>query len=394
MLPAYPNPLPNIADALDAWIRADLEQIRYEYFVCLLICTGAVFVGLVCEVGEIWHDVVSFFRRDRIAQEYAAAPALIRKERQPSHRVKMWAAIGWLLIVIGVGGEGVFDGLVSWADSTLQTFNTILLTATQKEAGSAAESAKIAHNEALAATLEANAAKDVAGKAKTEARGAEATAQGAAGMANATKRELTSEHEKRMQLEKTLAPRVIEIIGTPVGSTVDVLKPFASMSVIIESIPDWEARRAAANVRGVMEAAGLSIESDEVLERNMPDGVTIELYDPASLPAETQQERFAMYDEWDRVNHVTEEIVAFFKANDWEASEYRFEPMFAPKERDLAKNEIRVRVGFKPAPYFKPDFILKSDNPDQAKRVAEIRKQIEYIKRELLKAPGLSHPPK
>jgi hypothetical protein len=177
MSPAYPNPLPKIVEILDAAIRADLESLRYEYFVGLLICTGAVFAGLVCEVGEIWHDVIGFFNRRQFAHEYESTPALFRKEREPSHGVKMWTAVGWLLIVIGVGGEGVFDGLVSWADSTLQTFNNILLGATQKEAGDAAKSAKIAHDESTAATTEADAAKLSAGEALARAHSAEQSLQ-------------------------------------------------------------------------------------------------------------------------------------------------------------------------------------------------------------------------
>jgi hypothetical protein len=188
MAPAYPNPLPTIVEVLDAAIRADLESLRYEYFIGLLICTGAVFAGLVCEVGEIWHDAIGFFKRHQFAQEYEATPAQDRKERQPSHSVKMWTAVGWLLIVIGVGGEGVFDGLVSWADSTLQTFNNILLEAAQKEAGSAAKSAKTAREESTTARTEADAGKLSAGEALKRARAAEhslAKAEADAGKAQA-----------------------------------------------------------------------------------------------------------------------------------------------------------------------------------------------------------------
>lgn len=133
MPPPYSNPLPRIIEALDAAIRTDFESARYEYFVCLLISTGVLFAGLVCEVGEIWYDVIGFFKRRQFEDEYEATPAVFRREREPSHRVKMWAAVGWLLIVIGVGGEGVLEGFVSWADSILQTFNNTLLADTQRQ---------------------------------------------------------------------------------------------------------------------------------------------------------------------------------------------------------------------------------------------------------------------
>jgi hypothetical protein len=156
------NPLPEIVKVLDAAIRRDSENLRNGYFFGLLLCTGMVFVGLVLEVGEISHDIVGFFKRHKIEWEYAATPALIRREREPSHRVKLWAAVGWLLIVIGVGGEGFFEGFVSWTDSILQAFNNVLLEAAQKEAddavlGAATANIRVAETRQRAAKLEKEA---------------------------------------------------------------------------------------------------------------------------------------------------------------------------------------------------------------------------------------------
>lgn len=213
-LPPLPNPTPHLVEVLDAAVRTDLENLRYAYFVKLLIFTALVFVGLVFEVGEILHDVVGFIRRHKIEAEYEATPALFRREHEPSHRVKMFAAVGWLLIVIGVGGEGVFEGFVSWADSTLQTFNNILLADTQRTSGAANERAAAAFERAAktekdAARLEAEAAASLAASksAQAETKKYESLIAQANEHAAEANRIAESERLARVELEKQLSPR-------------------------------------------------------------------------------------------------------------------------------------------------------------------------------------------
>lgn len=130
-----------------------LTHERGIYFGILLAMTLAVLVGLVLEYWEISHET----RR---------AVSLCRKERPKEREIRPWktivGSIGWVLIVLGVGGEFVFEELVNWKDGQLQTINEKMLGDTRDAAGRAEASA---HN----ATGDAAQAKIDAGKAKTKA---------------------------------------------------------------------------------------------------------------------------------------------------------------------------------------------------------------------------------
>jgi len=106
----------SLITALDELVRSDFLSLRDSYFDWLLISTGVVVMGVVLEELGEW---------DAIARRCG----------------KKITKIGWLLIIAGVIGEGVFEGLVAKADGLAQTFNTSLLTAAQKEAGFAIERA-------------------------------------------------------------------------------------------------------------------------------------------------------------------------------------------------------------------------------------------------------------
>jgi hypothetical protein len=69
---------------------------------------------------------------------------------------KKLARLGWLLVIVGVLGEGLFEAATSWTDGLLQGFSNTLLAITTEQARSAAMSAKIAHQEADAVKLDAD----------------------------------------------------------------------------------------------------------------------------------------------------------------------------------------------------------------------------------------------
>lgn len=123
------------AQALDLAKMADLKKLRDWYFDCLLVCTGLVGIGLLMEAPEIWHDVREAIGRKSRELKYWLAPSIDRKEYPtPSARVKVLAAVGWVLIVLGVMGEGVSEGFVHKYDTALSTLNDTLIAETQREA--------------------------------------------------------------------------------------------------------------------------------------------------------------------------------------------------------------------------------------------------------------------
>lgn len=118
----------DIVRKLDDLIRADLQALRDSYFQYLLWASAVVAIGVLLEGPEVIHEARSLLRNSSIgtivhAQKWITAVALI----------------GWILVVLGVGGEGVAEGYVSRTDGTLQTFNEILLADAQRQAAAAEE---------------------------------------------------------------------------------------------------------------------------------------------------------------------------------------------------------------------------------------------------------------
>jgi hypothetical protein len=136
-----PELVARIVESLNVSIRADLQDVRFWYFVWLLLATGAVVLGVAMEGPEVWYKFIDVIKHRSRELEYPATPALLRTENTVPNWAKLWAIIGWILIVLGVAGEGVAEGYVSWADGTLQTFNDILLGDATKQAASALERA-------------------------------------------------------------------------------------------------------------------------------------------------------------------------------------------------------------------------------------------------------------
>ena len=99
----------SVSKAMDIAGRNHWHSLRHAYFVWLLICTAVVALGVVLEeikprvMGAI--DPVTGFRAPRPIISVIA---------------RRIATVGWILIVVGVIGEGAFEALVAGADSHLQ----------------------------------------------------------------------------------------------------------------------------------------------------------------------------------------------------------------------------------------------------------------------------------
>src|SRR5713101_3272264 len=113
--------LSQITQALALASKADLKNLRDWYFDCLLVCTGLLGVGLLMEAPEIWHDAREAIWGKSRELKHSLTPSIDRKEYPVplSPRMKLLAAVGWVLIVVGVIGEGVFEGFVSKYDAAL-----------------------------------------------------------------------------------------------------------------------------------------------------------------------------------------------------------------------------------------------------------------------------------
>jgi len=128
-----------------------------------LACTGIVAIGVILEEAEGWvpQGKAHF---DETTEVFNPGSLIEFRKRL--------AKFGWVLIVLGVIGEGLFEGATSWTDGILQDFSNTLLAITTEQAGNAAKSAKIAHDEA-------DAVKGIADEARVDAKDALAKAKSA-----------------------------------------------------------------------------------------------------------------------------------------------------------------------------------------------------------------------
>jgi hypothetical protein len=138
-----------ISRATDDLMKADLRYWRDLWFGCLLFSTATVGVGLALEGPELWFEIRDMFRRRRDRHRF-----FVTWPTDPPDWMKLMAFAGWILIVLGVMGEGAIEAVVSDADSNLQSFTSIQVAEAQREAAFAIERSGGAYERAAQAEEE------------------------------------------------------------------------------------------------------------------------------------------------------------------------------------------------------------------------------------------------
>ncbi len=179
------------AQSLESTARDHLKGLRDWNFHWLLGCTFAVGIGLLLELPEIVHDMCEICGRKSRELKYWLAPSVDRKEYPKRDWVKKWSAFGWVLIVIGVMGEGWFEAQVSKYDSALSNMTDAVVAEAQKESANA---------EATAKGFDAQIAESDA-----KAKSAEALAKNFEAQISEERKETESERLARVQIEERLA---------------------------------------------------------------------------------------------------------------------------------------------------------------------------------------------
>ncbi|SPE27910.1 hypothetical protein SBA7_1160006 [Candidatus Sulfotelmatobacter sp. SbA7] len=327
-------------------LRGDIEEIRSKYFRLLLVCTIIVAVGVVVEEIEHlastgkWHEMLK--------------------------------RLGWLLVIIGVLGEGIFEAATTSADSVLQDFNNTLLAIATDQAGRASKSAKTAHDEAKGAGIEADKAKTDSGIAFRKSDEANTAASNAEGMAVKAKAQLEADEAKQRELERDLRPRIVAATGFPgvPGANTAPLEKFPGTELKIEYIPDFEARRAANSIAAIVEqfAKWKVTEFAVTLDPNVSDGVTIKRYSGklAHGPQEVANESMLVEDADARANALAK----FLTDQDWFNVDVGMDDWIKPT---LSPTQILIIVGYKPSRHFLPEWQRKIEaaSEEQEKRSRE-----------------------
>jgi hypothetical protein len=150
--------LPEIAKFLAPAVRAALESLRRDDEICLKCSTVLVAIGVFLEFFEIRHEL-----REK------TGPFRFHHPEMPKWMIRA-GFVGWLMIVIGVSGEFVFESAVNTGSEELEGLSNALLGDAETSATSAftkaaaAESGNtqlgilLAEEETLAANAEKEAA--------------------------------------------------------------------------------------------------------------------------------------------------------------------------------------------------------------------------------------------
>jgi len=141
--------LPEIAKILAPVVQDAMESLRHDDEILLNLSTILVGIGVFLEYFEIRHEL-----REK------TGPFKFSHPEMPVWMIRAGFA-GWLMIVVGVSGEFVFEGAVNtWSEELEGVSNTLLrdaqLTAADatREAGTAAQSSYRAQRSADAVGLE------------------------------------------------------------------------------------------------------------------------------------------------------------------------------------------------------------------------------------------------
>ena len=198
---------PDTLKGVDDLIRATHEAFREACFNWLLVATALVVIGLVLEGPELSHEISSIIRNWRFNRKFHFS----LPEQHAPDWVKLLAFVGWILIVLGVGGEFIADSFVSKADGYVQTFDEILLHEAQTRTAFASERASAAYERAAETEREAAAENAIAAKSLAEAETARKEAEGfQLRIAEANERAASAEKnaaEAQLELGRLKSPR-------------------------------------------------------------------------------------------------------------------------------------------------------------------------------------------
>ena len=370
---------PQLLQELDASVKSGFQSLRDSYFRDLIICTVALGVGVVAEELEYILEWRWFVRLIRVFSVRILSP---------KHRLDSWvrhvSMIGWIVVILGIAGEGLFETLVSRADGWLQDFSNIALAAAQRQVADAIGEAGRATGANAQLRIDLEQAKT---KASTAQRLLSKQLAESAGQIAEAKKQVNEELMARLKLEAQLinvevcnAPRVIPSWSASGKTGTDPLRPLSGTIVFIEVVADGEAQRAALNIAGVLSDAKWDVKSLTVVNGNgIKDGVDVQPYQ-GSHP----QMAFADWEKVTKAGNIADALVDFLHSYNWQAQ--RGWPIDATGKliRDdsiIPPGSVRIRVGLYPAVMYIPPPGLSVLSVALAKNREEFEKASQQSRR-------------
>ena len=111
-----------------------------KWFICLVVSTCAVFLGVILEAPEGTVELIDWFRARR-QLKWVRNRSEIFSGIDPAHWTKSVSFLGLALVVFGVIGEGIFEVLSSRADAAVRTYDETAIELANQKAANAATSA-------------------------------------------------------------------------------------------------------------------------------------------------------------------------------------------------------------------------------------------------------------
>jgi hypothetical protein len=337
---------------------SDLERTVDSLGRWLVIWTIVVAAGLVVEYAD---DVTGFL--------VAGFKWLFSSGSRP--KLLSATIVGAFLITGGVIGEGLVEFRASKAETDLRRAYDETFKNLDSLADQAKRSADQAADDAGRATVSAQKAKGQAEVAKQRADeiGREAdqlrskTAELSTQLLSAES-EALAERKKEAELEESVAPRVLDFqIGPGNKTSFDDLKPFAGVQVAFEVLTDAESRRAAQEIGNVLQFANWHITektSNPDLYIGYYDGVSIWYAQTIGVPPMTPEGKSEL-DSEETCRKAAEALNLYLLSKGWEsrASAYIVGSGITIPEikGEIRPNTLTIVVGFKPSPFFEPDWV-------------------------------------
>ena len=234
-------------------LKIDVWAARLGY------SSAAVTVGVILEVFEVVHEL-KWYAIERFNRAFMRGA--VHKKEAPAW-FALAGAVGLLLVIVGVGGEWISEGIVSNTDTAIRQYDENALAVATRQAGSAKDSAEAAKTDASAAKTASDAAVKQSSKATGSATQALAEADTfEIGIVSANENAAKAERDLAGALRQAAqAEKELNSIQTPRSLTNlarldSALVPFKGTEYTINVFQDEESIELATELDGVLQKAG------------------------------------------------------------------------------------------------------------------------------------------
>lgn len=377
--------MPCPVSSLPEVIRSCLVARGDFWFDWLITSTVVLFIGAIVEYW-LEHEHKSPFVWLRTNPRGLRFKSHIRGSRRFVKFERRCKSLAMALVVLGIGGEGVFEVLSSRSETALRDFDQRHNIATQREESDRLDASKRDLDNARTA-LEGEI-----GRTSKSAKDARTVADGVKQEATTLSTDLVSARKQEIDLESRAAelkgqlvnlavcnaPRVLSYWQSGDKSSFDPLLKFSGQVVAIEFVDDNEAKRAALNIAGILKLAKWDVQSVR-LAGGLQDGVAIHTRVPDS-----GAEHMATT----KVRESATALTDFLHAYHWEAiMDFAKDAHGKASWEDgiIAREAVRVQVGLYPASvYVAPDgdennpikVTMKRAKEQEETTLAQIEEQI------------------